>query len=90
MIKDVGAVDAVPCNQVGVRPPVVKHGGGDGIVGGVGGDEVEEDEGADHWATPQGDQGVHLGGQTTAVHSSTSLPHLGSGAGDGDLCEFYI
>ena len=40
------------------------------------GDEVEEDEGSDHRATPQGDEGVDQGGQTITIHSPTSFPHL--------------
>lgn len=65
MVEDEGAVDAVTSNQVWVRLSVVKHrdGGDGGIVGGVGGDEVEEDEGPDHRPTSKGDQGVHLGGK---------------------------
>ena len=43
---------------------------------GLGGDKVEEDEGSDDGATPQGDEGVHQGWQPAAVHSSTTFPHL--------------
>ena len=75
MVENVSTVDPVPSHQVGVCPAVVNHGKrvDVGVVDGV---EVEDDKGTNYRSTPQSDEGVDQGGQTIAIHSSTSFPHL--------------